>query len=318
MTQPPPVQRTPAGLAFLDDARKRRKRRRPKDPPQPVALERPEPDDEDRSGYALDLAVDLLDGDGEPAGPAGSADEILAEHEAVAEAPATPADVDERGNDAPADEILLALEAHHQRAEPRQRHVAPRGSADLDVHQAQRARGKPTPRPTFKRPRSSRRLLAGGAIAAALAAIAIASNGAGAGTTSSAVDHPLAATANVGAATLAAGNYPSHGLLLAVHHQITAKTRTRRHVHHTSAPPKRPTAPHHTAAAAVSSRPSPNATGTSSAASSTPATAASSGSTPTASDPQSSSSSSGTSSPQPAGPAGTGGTVGGNCDPKCS
>lgn len=213
MTQPPPVQRTPAGLAFLDDARKRRKRRRPKDPPQPVALERPEPDDEDRSGYALDLAVDLLDGDGEPAGPAGSADEILAEHEAVAEAPATPADVDERGNDAPADEILLALEAHHQRAEPRQRHVAPRGSADLDVHQAQRARGKPTPRPTFKRPRSSRRLLAGGAIAAALAAIAIASNGSSSPSTAANRLAPIATS--TGATTLAAGNFPRHGLLAA-------------------------------------------------------------------------------------------------------
>jgi hypothetical protein len=324
MTQPPLTDRTQAGVAFLDDARKRRKRR----PKTPLPAE-PAPDEEpqgaefgaeDSSAFALDLAAELLD---EQPEAAGGADAILAQHEAAAEAPASPPAADERGDDAPADEILLALEGQHQRAEPRQRRLAPRGSADLAAHQAQRPRTKPpTTRPTFRRPRPSRRLLAGGALAAALVAIATTMGSNSPSTSSKTAAHLTPISTSTFGAAIAAGNFPAPGHLAARHRQTAS---TSKNAHHRARRAKTP-APRHpnTGTAATSSR-SHTLTASSATANSAGASNPSYTATPAASDSQgtsgspSESQSSGSSgSPQPAGPAGAGGTVGGNCNPKCS
>ena len=175
MTQPPPWQRTQAGVAFLDEARKRRKRGSPPpDLPELVEQQQLEPDGRDPSGYAVDLAAELLDTN--PEAPADNADEILAQHEATSETPSSPAALDGRRDDAPADEILRALEAHHQRTEPHQRHPAPRGSADLDAQQPQRQRTKAA---KSREPLlAQRRLLGAGGIAIVVMAAAMATAGA--------------------------------------------------------------------------------------------------------------------------------------------
>ena len=144
------------GIASLDDARKRRKRRGATAADLPEVPEQsPKADAEDYSSYALDLAGGLL-GE-EPDVPAGSADAILAQHEPASERPSVASALDEEP-DAPADEILLALEAHHQRTAPRQRNAAPRGSADLDPQQPQLSRVKPAKaRVTPGSPRFGRR-----------------------------------------------------------------------------------------------------------------------------------------------------------------
>ena len=189
------------GIASLDDARKRRKRRGstatnlPEVPEQP-----PKADAEDYSSYALDLAGGLL-GE-EPDVPAGSADAILAQHEAASERPSVAPALDEEP-DAPADEILLALEAHHQRTAPRQRNAAPRGSADLDPGQPQLPRAKPAKaRATPGSSRSGRRPLVACGIAAVLVAIAITVSSSMGGTTPRPVERQ---------AVQAAGDYPTHG-----------------------------------------------------------------------------------------------------------
>ena len=110
-----------APVALLDDARKRRERYTAanEEPRHPT----PEEPGEDYSGYALDLAESLLTGE---SGPASSAtpDEILAQHETAAtSAPSSP--VREHPQEPEADEILLALETHHRRAQP----SAPRGDS---------------------------------------------------------------------------------------------------------------------------------------------------------------------------------------------
>jgi hypothetical protein len=141
MTEPPLTDQTQAGLAYIDEARRRRKHHSPPaDPPATVEHQQPEPDDEDSLGYATNLAAAVKRPP--PQAPAPNADEILAQHEAASNTVAEPAPT-ALPDAGPADEILRALEGHHQRAEPHQRHHAPRGSADLDAHQAQRPRGKP-------------------------------------------------------------------------------------------------------------------------------------------------------------------------------
>jgi hypothetical protein len=308
------MHRTQAGVAFLDDARKRRKRSQvasPGPPPSATLLEQQDPGlgAEDSSGYAVDLAAELLDP--QPEAPGGGADAILAQHEAAAETRTSPRVADERLDDAPADEILLALEAHHRRAEPHQHHLAPRGSADLDAQQAQRPLAKPaTARPKFKRPRPSRPLLASGALAAALVAITIGGTSPSASRTA---DHLAPSTPSTAAAPLAAANFPVHRLLAATHRQAAsdahankgAQRRTRR---------SNALAPRHShTGGAASSSGTPALTASSAAVNNTPTSAPSYTATPAASNSQPTSGS----SPQPAGPAGAG-TAGGNCNPKCS
>ena len=309
------------GIASLDDARKRRKRRRadaadlPEVPEQP-----PKADAEDYSSYALDLAGGLL-GE-EPDVPAGSADAILAQHEAASNRPSVATRLEE-GADAPADEILAALEAHHQRTAPRQRHAAPRGSAELDPAQPQLPRAKAAKaRAIPGSPRFGRRPLVACGIAAALVAIAITVSSSLGGTTPRPVERQ---------AVQIAGDYPTRGLLRAPQHHVPAETRAHR-PHRSTHHAKRPAVPHRSASTSSSSPASSAAAtqGSSSVGGST-ANAVSSGSTATVSGSQgggsqaggsqgggSQGSSASSSSAQPAGPAGPGGTVGGNCNPKCS
>lgn len=154
-----------ATVALLDDARKRREQHTATDeePRHPT----PEEPGEDYSGYALDLAESLLTGDSRPASHA-TPDEILAQHQtAAASAPSSPV----REPQVPeADEILLALQTHHRRAEPNTPPATPRGSAELAAHTAQRKRSATPKAHRPARALTHRGLVAGGAIVLAATA----------------------------------------------------------------------------------------------------------------------------------------------------
>jgi hypothetical protein len=314
------------GIASIDDARKRRERRgltpdspRPPAPRQPDPEPEPEPELQDYSA-ALDMADGALYDDHEAGAAPTRADAILAQHEAAAADNAGGVAL-EPEPEAPADEILQKLEGHHQQGEPHQRYATPRGSADLDPRQPQRPRVKPIKVPkTHRALRSRRRWLAAGGIAAVLVAMgaAVGTSGTASPTIPKPAAQQVASATNQLTANLRAGDYPFHGRLTASHHKpATSKHPTRAHrpVHHA-----KKLAPAHTAAASSTSTPSStssSSTGTGSASSgssysSTPAAQSSS------SDSGSSQSSGAASTPAPAGPAGAGGTVGSNCNPKCS
>ena len=306
------------GIASLDDARKRRKRHgaTAANLPDGVPEQPSKADAEDYSSYALDLAGGLLSN--ELDAPAENADAILAQHEAAGRTPSSAVALDEEA-DAPADEILLALEAHHQRTAPQQRQAAPRGSADLDPHQPQQPRAKPArAHPTARSPRSGRRSLVACGIAAVLVAIAI--------TVSSRVGgaNPRPAERQ---AVQTVGDYPTRGLLRAPQQHVPGGTRAHKRAHRSTHHTKPPAPPHASPTTSASTpTPTPAATPHSSSVAGSTASAASSGSTATASGSQgggsqgsgSQSNSASSSSARPAGPAGPGGTVGGNCNPKCS
>jgi hypothetical protein len=302
---------TQAPVALIDDARKRRRGRG-------RGRKRPHPDDEhalessgeDYSGYALGLADSLLSTDADPAS-ASSPDEILARHERASENASSAPAVEEPQPAAAADEILLALEAHHHRREPHERRPAPRGSAELDAQQPQR------PRPNAKRAREQRKcllarplLIGVGAIATVAVGVTIAMTNTST-TASKVADHPSSANQNAPVLTLGTIEIPNLSLLAADHHhgaepRVRSQPRPRvKHAaaaHSASAPPA--------SAASPSSTSTPNSTGGASASATTPTYS----SQPT----NSTSQSTAPSSAQPAGPAGPGSTVGGNCNPKCS
>lgn len=307
----------PRGITSLEDARKRRERSSPTAADLPEAPEQHvEGDVEDYSGYALDLASELLSDD--LGVPAENADAVLAQHEATSRTPSAAVAGAEEA-DAPADEILQALEAHHERTAPRQRHAAPRGSADLDPHQPQLPRAKPAREyPTPRSPRSGRRSLVGGGIAAVLVAIAITVSSSVGGATPRPAERQAIQTV---------GNYPTRGLLRPPQHHAGSAIRPQKRLHRSTHHAKRPASRHTTPATSASSSPSiPAATPQSSSVGGSTVSAAASSSTATGGGSQDGGSQSGgsqgssasSSSAQPAGPAGPGGTVGGNCNPKCS
>ncbi len=118
-------------VALFDEERQRRAgrvkarpRRRTSQPPAPAS-------EDDGYGWTRDLAgtANLPDEDAEP-----SADELLARYESPPPATASSADTEKpsaAGVPPAADEILLAISTHHDRAEPPGPTQAPRGSADL-------------------------------------------------------------------------------------------------------------------------------------------------------------------------------------------
>jgi len=325
-----------APVAVLEDARRRREQHTAANdaPRHPTAVE----PGEDYSEYALDLAESLLTGDGGPA-PSSTPDEILAQHETAAtSAPSSP--VGEPQQEPEADEILLALQTHHQRARPSASHATPLGSAELAPLKAQRKRSA-TPK-AHRPPRSLTRrgLVASGVIVIAAAAsvlgLALSTSTTGgrpnrhrfdAAATNSIVD--VTSVANGAFTTVAAAE---RGVNASIKAHDTGIARIRR----------RPTRRTHTRAANSDS----SDTQTAHTASGTPASVTNAA-TPainagrTAAPSSASYSSSGSSSAysprsvssepqnpqpattsgtpsQPAGPSGPGSTVGTNCNPKCS
>lgn len=183
-----------APVSVLDDVRERRKG------PRTASAAKPSDShshavDEDRTAYALDLTKSAVVPDQEELSQP-SADDVIAQHSAAAAepvhptrdhhaqpplhrddelgAPAPTLAADQAGSDtAPADEILVALEAHHRREQPSTRGAVPRGSADLQP-QLKPCQPSPTISQTRSRDRrTSHRLLGAVAVLAAAAAIPV-------------------------------------------------------------------------------------------------------------------------------------------------
>jgi len=325
-----------APVALLDDARKRRERYTAanEEPRHPT----PEEPGEDYSGYALDLAESLLTGD---SGPASSAtpDEILAEHETTAAASASSSPAGEPQQGPEADEILLALQTHHRRAEPSAPRATPLGSAELAPRGAQRKRSATPKAHRPARALTRRGLVAGGVIVIAAVAsmlgIAISTSTTGgrpdghrfdAATPNPIVD--VTSVANTALAAVAAADRDVNASIRArdagvarVRRRPTSRARTRAGTSDSSDAQTAHTASG-TLASLADATPAVNAGQTAAPSS---ASYSSSGSS-SAYSPRSVSSeprnpqlatTSGTPS-QPAGPSGPGSTVGSNCNPKCS
>lgn len=324
-------------IALLDEARKRRAQQPRATSPVAVTDECTAAA-ENSFGYTLDLAGTL---DEPPANEptAGGADEVLAQHQAP---PTTePGVPPERpfadgaqnqpavalSDDAPvADEVLEAISAHHERERPSARHAAPRGSADLEPIAPRRRRSHAASsivRENADRgARVPRWLLGAAAVLAILIAVplfAIAGAGprarsgaprrvdaAGIGAHSVTLPKVTPAEPTVDRRTSAHGttrHARRHKTREAAHHR--ASTHRARSTTVGSQSAARPASGTPVAAPVSSSTYSSGSTGSS----------GSSGSRYTS--PAATSSQSGASAP--AGPSGTaGGTVGGNCNPKCS
>jgi hypothetical protein len=325
-----------APVALLDDARKRREQHTAaSDAPRHPTREEP---GEDYSGYALDLAESLLTGD---SGPASSAtpDEILAQHQVAAtSAPSSP--VGEPRQEPEADEILLALQTHHRRAQPSAPPATPLGSAELAPHRAQRKRSA-TPK-AYRPPRSLTRrgLVAGGVIviaaAAAVLGLALSTSTTGGrpyghrfdtATTNPIFD--LTSVANKALAAVAAADRGVNASIRAhdtgvarVRRRPTSRTHTRAVRGDSSDAQAAHTASGTPASVGAAAAPVVNA-GQTAAPSSVSYSSAGSSSAysprSVSSEPQNPqlAATSGTAS-QPAGPSGPGSTVGSNCNPKCS
>jgi hypothetical protein len=324
-----------APVALLDEARKRRERHTPanEEPRHPT----PEEPGEDYSGYALDLAESLLTADSRTASRA-TPDEILAQHQtAAASAPGSPV----REPQGPeADEILLALQTHHRRAEPNTPPTTPRGSAELAGHTAQRKRSA-----TPKAHRPARALARSGLIAGCMIVLAVATCVLGLAISTStsggssdrhrfdaATTNPIvkvASVANTALTAVAAADRDIKASIRAhesgvarVRPRPTSRTHARGGTSDSSDAQTAHTASGTPASLADAATPAVDAGQTAAPSS---ASYSSSGSSATYS-PRSVSTetqnpqlatTSGTPS-QPAGPSGPGSTVGSNCNPKCS
>jgi hypothetical protein len=325
-----------APVALLEDARKRREQHTAANdaPGHPTAVE----PGEDYSGYALDLAESLLTGE---SGPASSAtpDEILAQHETAATTPPS-SPIREHPQEPEADEILLALETHHRRAQPSDPRGTPRGSAELAPHKAQRKRSA-TPRAH----RSARALTRRGLVTAGVIVLAAAASVLGLAFTTStsggrpyghrfdaATTNPIVDATSAANTAIAAVDAAEQGVnaSIRVHdarvghvgRRPTSRTHTRGGTSNTSEAQTARTASGTPASLADAATPAINAGQTAAPSS---ASYSSSGSS-SAYSPRSVSSEPGNSQPatssgtpsQPAGPSGPGSTVGTNCNPKCS
>jgi hypothetical protein len=334
-----------ARVALLDDVRARRARK-PSSAPAAFSTEDSDPFSEDSFGYTHDLASLLDEGQADEPTAAATADAILAEHHAArpelrhaADEPAITdgkAVVDDQqtglsperaGYAPPADEILEAISAHHEREQHSTRHPAPRGSADLEPAATRPRRARPgssTERQDAGHVRRvPRRVLAAGAaiaIAIAIPVLAIAGSSPHARPGSAAhldfgsiVSKTLTAAARTSPKPAAPKRNPAHRTTR--RHQARAATQLHAGTHAavSTAIARRSAVSSASRTPVVASvSPAPPASSTSSSGSSDSGSG-SSGSAPPAS------SSAQTSGSQPTGPSGTaGGTVGGNCNPKCS
>lgn len=321
--------RVERNIALLDDARKRRAEQ----PPVAVTDERTAAA-ENSFGYTLDLAGAL--DERRPDDPSASdADEILARYQApeteMAEAEARSA-VDGAAREANAtlsgdtpgpDEVLDAISAHHQPKRSDTRRRAPQGSADLGPMAARGARSRPRSSARRGNAESARHvsrrvLIAAAVLATAIAIPLIALAGGGPRTDSGGPRHVEAAATGTRAATIQeptptarASDEPRsvHGTARRVkHHKAStahhsAKTR---HPRSTAADSRSDVSP-------ASTRPVPTSPSSSTnSIESGPGGSTGSGGGGTAGSSQ-------TSAPEQAGPTGTAaGTVGDNCNPKCS
>jgi len=325
----------------------RRRRRREGQALARPARTTPGPLDEKHYDLARSLSSSARLADEDPP-IAPTADEILNQHTAAAAAPpetvpapaapaATPAAPAAPVAEAEADEILEGLERHHQRTQPTVRQGAPRGSADLQPRIPAKSkptrRSTPVPAPTPKEPRRaiplalkprrpSARVLAVAALALAVAITAAVLTG------NSHTSQPTQATARpiTIRASLVAPTKPTDT------RRAKAKPTTPRHpVRRRSHPPHRrgvtPQHPPAASTAAVSTPPARAYTNshsyTSPSSSYRPPSSYSpstgSGTATEASGGGSSRGGATSGGSQPAGPTGvTSGTVGSNCNPKCS